>query len=322
MTRTVCIIAGILLPLPALAWAQTFPSKTVKITTPYSSGAGGDLLTRALAEVLRKEWRQPLVVEAKPGASGMIAINSVKKSVPDGHELIVLADPQLTINPNLVKDLPYDPESDFVPIAGLAKITFLAVVKSDGPYQTMKQLIAGAKAEPSKVSYGIPGLGTTSHLAGALFEHDTGARMLNVPFKEQTQLFTTIANGGITWTLATSGATAPMVQAGLLKLIAVAAEKRLASHPDIPTMEESAGLKDFVVEHWIGLFALRGTPKDVVTRLQGDLRKVLATKEMQERSSVLGFEPLSLSPEEIAAKIRADRRKNAEVISQVGMKTR
>ena len=310
----------VLMLFPTLVWAQDFPSKLVKITSPYSNGSGGDLYIRILAEMLQRDWQQPVVVEAKPGASGVLAINTVKRSPADGYQLLVLADPQLTINPNLLKDIPYDTETDFVPIIGLSKITFFAVVKSDGPYQSMDQLIAAAKSKPDSVSFGIPALGSTVHMASGLFEHDTGTKMLKVPYKEQIQMLTAIANGSVTWTMATSGVIAPMEQAGRLKVLAVAAKKRLPSRPDVPTMEEATGLKDFVVEHWIALFAPRDTPKEIVARITDSVQKAQSSPEMKDRINKLGFEELGLDAVGVAAKIRADLRKNAEAIKRTGMK--
>jgi tripartite-type tricarboxylate transporter receptor subunit TctC len=300
--------------------AQAFPSRVVKITTPYSSGVGPDLFMRALAEVLEKQWNQPVLVEAKPGGNGFIAIDAVKKAAPDGHELLVLADSHLTINPNLFKNVPYDPEADLVPIVGLYRASFFIAVKSDGPYQSIRELIAGAKANPGKLSYGTPYVGSPSHLGSAVFEHETGTQMIHVPFKDTLQIFTSIANGNVTWAGATAASTTPMVKAGRVKLIAVAAKNRLASHPDVPTVEEAGGPKDFVVEAWLALLAPRGTPQEVVRRIHADTQKAIATPEMQKRYAALGFEPLPISPEEIAAKIRADLKKNAEVIKRVGAK--
>jgi tripartite-type tricarboxylate transporter receptor subunit TctC len=318
MKRLVILI--VLMLLPTVGLAQDFPSKLVRITSSYSNGSGGDLYIRILAELLQRDWQQSVVVEAKPGASGVLAINAVKQAPADGYQLLVLADPQLTIIPNLLKDTTYDTEKDFVPIIGLSKITFLAVAKSDGPYQNMTLLIAGAKAKSDNVSFGIPGLGSTVHMASGLFEHDTGTKMLKVPYKEQIQMLTAIANGSVDWTMATSGVIAPMEQAGRLKVLAVAANKRLPTRPDVPTMGEAAGLKDFVVEHWIALFAPRATPKETVARIRNSVQKALASSELNERVNRLGFEDLGLDAAGVAKKIQADLRKNAEAIKRTGMK--
>jgi tripartite-type tricarboxylate transporter receptor subunit TctC len=315
-----CLALVALALLPAIAFAQAFPSRVVKITTPYSSGVGPDLYMRALAEVMEKQWRQPVVVDAKPGANGFIAIDAVKKAPPDGHELLVLADSHLAINPNLFKNVPYDPETDLVPIVGLYRASFFVAVKSDGPYQSIAQLIAGARANPGKLSYGTPYVGSPSHLGSAVFEHETGTQMIHVPFKDTLQIFTSVANGNVTWAIATAASTRGMVTAGKVKLIAVAAKNRLATHPDVPTVEEASGPRDFIVEAWLALLAPRGTPQEVVRRIHADTQKAIATPEMQKRYAALGFEPLPISPQEVAAKIRADLKKNAEILKRVGAK--
>jgi tripartite-type tricarboxylate transporter receptor subunit TctC len=275
---------------------------------------------RALGELLQKEWGQPVVVEAKPGGNGFIAVEQVKKAAPDGHELLVLANSHLTINPSLFKNVPYDPINDLTPITGLYRAYFFVAVKSDGPYPTIKELIAGAKANPGRLSYGTPYVGSPSHLGSAIFEHGTGTQMIHVPFKDTLQIFTSIANGEVTWAVATASSTAPMVKAGRVKLIAVAAPKRLASHPDVPTVEEAGGPKNFEVEAWLVLLGPRGMVPELAQKIGADLQKVLMTPEMRKRTEGLGFETYQASPPEIAAKIRAELKTNAEVIKRVGAK--
>jgi tripartite-type tricarboxylate transporter receptor subunit TctC len=306
--------------LPALASGQAFPARAVKIVTPYSTGIGPDLYVRSLGEILQKDWGQPVVVEARPGANGFIAVEQVKKAAPDGHELLILANSHLTINPVLFKNVPYDPEADLTPIAGLYETYFFVAVKSDGPYQSIKELIAGAKASPGKLSYGTPYVGSPSHLASAVFEHATGTKMIHVPFKDTLQIFTSIANGDVTWAVATASSTAPMVKAGRVKLIAVAAPKRLASHPEVPTVEEAGGPKDFEAVAWLVLLGPRGLPQDLVRRIGADVQKALATPEMRKRTEALGFETFQANPAQIAAKIKAELRTNADVIKRVGAK--
>src|SRR2546425_5339431 len=292
--------------MPSLALAQGFASRAVKMVTPYSTGIGPDLYMRALGEFLQKEWGQAVVVEAKPGGNGFIAVEQVKKAAPDGHELLILANSHLTINPVLFKNVPYDPIADFTPIAGLYRTYFFIAVKNDGPYQSIRELIAGAKANPGKLSYGTPYVGSPSHLGSAVFEYETGTQMLHVPFKDTLQIFTSIANGDVTWAVATASSTAPMVKAGRVKLIAVAASKRLASHPDVPTVEEAGGPKDFEVEAWLVLLGPRGMAPELARKIGADVQKVLATPEMRKRTEALGFETYQASPPEIAAKIRAE----------------
>lgn len=316
MTRYLTVLAVMMFPV--LVLAQAFPTKTVRITTPYSTGIGPDLFARALADTLQKEWGQPVVVESRPGANGFIAIDVLKKSAPDGHELLILADSHLAINPSLFKKLPYNVDTDMVPVGGLYRTFFFVVVKSDGPYQTIAQLIAGAKANPGKLTYGTPYVGSPSHLGNAVFDYETGTQTIHVPYKEQLQIFTSIANGDLTWAIATAASTTAMVKAGRVKLIAVAANKRLASHPEVPTVEEAGGPKDFVVAAWLALLAPQGTPQNIVRKISADTQKALANPDMKKRIDALGFEGMPSSPEQIAEMIRTANRKNAEIIKRVG----
>lgn len=304
--------------LPALVWAQTFPNKTVRIISPFSTGIGPDLFARALADTLQKEWGQPVVVESRPGANGFIAIDALKKSAPDGHELLILADSHLAINPSLFKKLPYNVETDMTPVGGLYRTFFFVAVKSDGPYQSILQLIAGAKANPGKLTYGSPYVGSPSHLGNAVFDFETGTQTIHVPYKEQLQIFTSIANGDLTWAIATAASTTAMVKAGRVKLIAVAANKRLASHPEVPTVEEAGGPKDFVVAAWLALLAPQGTPQNIVRKISADTQKALSNPDMKKRIDALGFEAMPSGPEQIAEMIRTANRKNAEIIKRVG----
>lgn len=314
--RLLCVTIAIV--FPALVFAQTFPTKPVRLITPYSSGIGPDIFARALAETLQKDWAQPVVVEARPGANGFIAIESFKKATPDGHELLILADSHLAINPALYKNLPYNVEADMVPLGGLYRTYFFAAVKSDGPYQNIAQLIAAARANPGKLSYGTPNVGSASHLGNAIFDYAMGTQMIHVPFKDVLQIFTSVANGDVTWAIATTASTTAMVKAGRVKLIAVAANKRLANHPDIPTVEEAGGPKDFVVESWLVLIAPKGTPEAVVRKIGADTQKALANPDMRKRIDALGFEAMPRSAEQITEMIRAATRKNAEVVKRVG----
>lgn len=318
MKILLALLVALAAPLVPSAAAQTFPSRPVKLVTPYSTGIGPDLYVRALAEVLQKEWGQPVVTEAKPGGNGFIAIEQVKKAAPDGHELLVLANSHLTINPVLFKNVPYDPEADLVPISGLYRTWFFVAVKADGPYHSVKDLIAAAKAKPGKLTYGTPYVGSPSHLGSAIFEHATGTRMVHVPFKDTLQIFTSIANGDVDWAIATASSTAPMQKAGKVKLIAVAAPKRLASHPDVPTVAEAGGPRDFEVEAWLVLLGPRGLAPDLVKTIGAGAQKALGTPEMQKRTAGLGFETYSADPAQIAAKIKAELKTNAEVVKRVG----
>jgi tripartite-type tricarboxylate transporter receptor subunit TctC len=315
-------VVAALLALAActLACAQTFPSKVVKITTPYSSGSGPDLYSRAFADNFAKVLGQQVIVEPRPGGNGFIAVEAVKKAPPDGHELLVLANSHLTINPSLFSNVPYDPVNDLTPIVGLYRTPFFITVATNGKYNSVQDLIAAAKANPGKIVYGTPYVGSPAHLGSATFEHETGTKMVHVPFKDTLQIYTAIANGDVDWSIATAASTAPMVKAGKVKLIALVGKKRDPLHPDIPTLGEVGGPKDLEVEARLVLLGPRGMPSALVEKIHAEAQKALNTPDMLKRTANLGFAPYAATPEEISKSIREELKLNAEVIKRVGAK--
>ncbi|HYR33696.1 MAG TPA: tripartite tricarboxylate transporter substrate binding protein [Burkholderiales bacterium] len=302
----------------ACAGAQGFPSRPVKITMPHSSGVAPSIFMRLVAEKLSRAWGRQVVVENRPGASGFIAIEAMKNAARDGHELLAVANSHMTINPSLYKKLPYDPQADFVPVAMTLYAWFFVTVATNGPYQTVPALIAAAKANPGGIIYSSSYVGSPSHLGAAEFEYLTGTRMVHVPYKDQSQMYIGIANGDIHWAFSTIGSALPLIKAGRIKPIAVAAKKRVASAPDVPTVEEAGGPQGFEIDSWIGLVAPSGTPDEVVRKINADVNRVLADAEVLERMKLFGFEPASMTPGEMAAIIRADTVKNAATVRRTG----
>jgi tripartite-type tricarboxylate transporter receptor subunit TctC len=301
-----------------LALAQTFPTKVVKITAPYSSGAGPAVFTRVLADKLARAWSQPVVVDPRPGASGFIAIESVKNAPPDGHELLVVSNAHVAINPALYKKLPYDPDKDFVPVAMIYRTPFFLTVSTTGPYSSVAKLIAAAKANPGAVSYGSSYVGSPSHLGAAEFEFLTGTKMIHAPFKDQSQMYVAIANGDVGWAFSTLGSALPLMQAGKLKLIAIASKQRQKTLPEVPTVEESGGAAGFEVDSWLALVAPRGTPPDVIRRINAEVNRQLAEPDVLEQLRNFGFQAAPGTPEQLAETIRADAKKYAELVRRTG----
>jgi len=306
-----------LLGLAPSAMAQ-FPSRTVKITMPHSSGVAPSIFMRLIAEKLAAGWGRQVIVENRPGASGFIAIEAVKGAPRDGHELLALANSHLTINPALYRKLPYDPEKDFVPVAMALYASFFVTVATNGPYQSVPALIAAAKANPGAITYSSSYVGSPSHLGAAEFEYLTGTKMVHVPYKDQSQMYIGIANGDIHWAFSTVGSALPLIKAGRIKVIAVAAKKRIASAPDVPTVEEAGGPAGFEIDSWIGLVAPHGTPAEVVRKINADVNRLMADAVVLERMKLFGFEPAPMTPDEMAAVIRADTLKNAATVRRTG----
>jgi tripartite-type tricarboxylate transporter receptor subunit TctC len=315
MRRVAAVCA---LAMVTTAVAQTFPAKPVKITAPYSAGAAPAVFTRVVADKLSKLWGQPVIVEAKPGASGFIAIDAVKSAPPDGHELLVVSDAHVAINPSLYKKLPYDPQKDLVPVAMFYHTPFYLAVQTSGPYQSVPALIAAAKTKPEAVSYGSSYVGSPSHLGAAEFEAVTGTRMVHVPYKDQSQMYVGIANGDVGWAFTTLGSALPLMQAGRIKLIAVAQPQRSRAQPDVPTLAEAGGPAGMQVGSWLAVMAPRGTPPEVVRKINADVNRVLADPEVVAQLANFGFDGAAGTPEQFAEEIRADAKKYGELVRRTG----
>jgi len=317
MRRLIALLAA-WLGACALAVAQPFPSKLVTITAPYSAGSSPAVFTRLMADKLAKAWSVPVIVDSRPGGSGFVAFDAVKKAPPDGHLLLVVSNAHVAINPALYKKLPYDPEKDFVPVAMMYRTPFFLIVATAGPYQSVPALIAAAKGEPGKVSYGSSYVGSPSHLGSAEFEFLTGTKMIHVPFRDQSQMYVSIASGDVGWAFSTLGSALPLMQSGRLKLLAIAAPKRLATQPDVPTLAEAGGPASLQVDAWLALVAPRGTPPEVVRRINADVNKLLADPEIVEQLQRFGFEAAPGTPEQFAEVIRADAKKYGELVRRTG----
>jgi len=301
----------------AAAQGQSYPTKVVKVIAPYSSGAGPAVFMHLIAERLAQAWGKQVIVESRPGASGFLAIEAVKNALPDGHELLVVSNAHVAINPALYKKLSYDPQRDFAPVGMIYHTPFFVTVKSDGPYATVPALIAAAKAKPGKLTYGAPYVGSPAHLGAADFSRRTETSMILVPFKDQSQMYLSIASGDLDWALSTLASATPLAKAGRIKLIAIASAKRSGSAPDVPTMREAGG-PDFEVDSWLALLAPRATPDGVVRKINADMNAQLAAPEVLERMKAMGFTASPGTPEQLAEAIRADTKTYAELVRLTG----
>lgn len=301
------------------ASAQEYPGKTVRILHPYSAGSGPDIAARSVAESLSKQWGQTVIVEAKPGASGFIGLEAAKSAPADGHTLTLIGLAHMSMNPGLYKKLPYDWERDFSLIGLLFKTPFFVTVRADSPYKSVTDLIAAGKAAPGRVSYATPYVGSPIHLGAAIFESLTGTEMLHVPFSDQTQVFVSIANGDVDWTLGTVGSAGGLLKGGRVKLLAIASPTRLASQPDVPTVAESGGPANFEVDSWVGLAAPARTPPAVLEKVHRGLARALAEPDVKTRFAALGYETAPGTAEQFGELARRDRKKYSETIQRVGI---
>ena len=300
--------------------AQGYPAKPIRIISAFPTGISPDTAMRIAADKLTGQFKQGVIVEPRPGGNGFIAIGAAKQAPADGHTLLLISNAHAAINPNLFASVPYDMEADFVPVSTIYRAPFFLAVSANGPFQTLPQLIAAAKASPERITYSTPYVGSPPHLAGATLAHLTDTSMLAVHFKEGAQIYSSVANGDVHFTIATLGTLAPLARAGKLKILAIAAPARIPSEPGIPTVAEAGGPRDLHVESWLGLVAPRGTPSEIVRRLNESLVKALAEPDVAERFRGQGLVPTSAAPEEMARLIREDGKRTRDLIKRIGIK--
>lgn len=298
------------------AQAQEFPTKPVRIITPFPAGAGPEAVVRLLAEKLQKKWGKPVIVENKPGANGFIAIDTFKRGATDGHDLIQLDNVHLVAYPHLFKKLPYDPVKDFEPIAPLFRTYFFMAVPTNSKYKTAGDIIADAKAHPGKLNYGSWSVGNPVHLGSALLESMTGTEMQHIIYKEVSMLYTGVATGELDWSLGSMASAGPLQRSGKLKFIAVTAPKRHPAFPEVPTVAESGGPAGYEVTGWTTLAAPKGLPKAVADKIQADITAALAEPDIKERYATFGYETFPATREQFQAYIGTESTKYAEVIKR------
>lgn len=298
------------------AHAQDFPTKPVRILTPFPVGSGPEGVLRLVADKLSRTWGKPVVVENKPGGNGFIAIDTFKRGATDGHDLIQLDSVHLSAYPHLFKKLPYDIKADFEPLAPLFKTYFFVTVATDSKYKKVSDLIADAKAHPGKLNYGSWSVGNPVHLGSALFESVTGTDMQHVIYKETSMLYTGVANGELSFALGSNATAGAMYRAGKLQYLAVAAPKRVSAFPNVPTIGESGGPAGFEVSGWTTIAAPRGLPKAITDKIQRDIEKALAEPDVREKFASFAYEPFTLNREQLNAYIQAESTRFGGIIKK------
>ncbi|ROZ79450.1 tripartite tricarboxylate transporter substrate binding protein [Ramlibacter sp. WS9] len=302
--------------LPTLAHAQEFPTKPVRIITPFPVGSGPEGVVRLVAEKLSRAWGQPVVVENKPGGNGFIAIDTFKRGATDGHDLIQLDNVHLSAYPHLFKKLPYNPQKDFEPLLPLFKAYFFFTVAADSKYKNVAELIADAKAKPGKLNYGSWSVGNPVHLGSALFDTVAGIETQHIVYKETSQLYTGVATGELTYALGTSATAGPLYRAGKLKFLAAAAPRRIPAFKDVPTVAEAGGPAGFEVSGWTAIAAPKGLPKAVTDKIQRDIEKALAEPDVREKFLSFGYETFTPTRDQFNQYIQSESVRLAGIIKK------
>ncbi|MBI2317144.1 MAG: tripartite tricarboxylate transporter substrate binding protein [Betaproteobacteria bacterium] len=301
---TVAALAWVLLVAATDSPAQNFPTKPIRFIVPFAGGGSPDVLARVVGKKVSESLGQPVLVENKPGASGIIAAETVAKAPADGHTVFVSSVPHLAINPHMFRKLPYDPLKDFAPIAiGVSTQLFL-VVNASLPANSIQEFLAYAKSHPG-LTYGTPGTGSQHHLAMELFKQRAGISLVHVPYKGVAQSTMALLAGEINIILTSYPTVGQHVKAGKLRLLAIAEGKRYARMPELPTIAE-AGLPGYRISTEIGFVAPAGTPKPVIEKLNSEIVKALKNPEIAQQLITVGMEPIGSTPEQYAESIRAN----------------
>lgn len=293
---------------PAPAW----PAKPISLIVPFPAGGTTDVLARALGLELSRAVGQPVIVENKPGAGATLGADFVAKARPDGHTLLMGA-VHHTIATSVYKKLPYDFQKDLAPVTTVALVPNVLVVNPNVPAKNVKELLALARAEPGKLTYGSNGNGTGQHLIGAQFEGMGGVQLLHVPYKGSGPLTVDLLGGQITMSFDTITPVLQQVKSGKLRALAVTTAQRSPALPDVPTLDES-GLKGFDLGTWFGILAPSATPKEVVARLNNEMVKIINSAEFRKKMGDIGAEPIGNTPEQMAAQIKDDTERFARLV--------
>lgn len=308
--------SAILALTPGAARAQAFPTKPIRLVVPYAPGGPTDVLARVLGQKLSVKLNTPVIVDNKAGANSIIATEYVVKSPADGYTLLV-GSPATAANLSLYKKLPYDTLKDLSPVTPIASTPYFLIVNANAPYNSVKELIAYAKANPSGVAYASAGAGGPLHLTAELFNVSAGIKMLHVPYKGAGPALVDVVGGQVQVIFAGLPATRALVQDKKLKLLAVADRQRSSFAPDVPTIHE-AGLMNFAADSWFGLFAPAGTRPEIEEQIASAVGAVLTAEDLRERMVGLGAVPLASSPAQFRTYFRTEVTKWAEVIKASG----
>ena len=306
----------ILLLWIGLAQAQPYPSKPIRFIVSFPPGGSADLISRAIAPKLSEKLGQPVVVENRAGAGGMIGVDAVAKAAPDGHTIGLAAAGALTTNIHLYPTMPFNPEKDLAPVSMLAMIPFFLVAHPSQP-DSLKELIAKAKA--GNLSYGHGGQGSTMHLAGELLNMMAQVKIQAVPYKGSGPVSADVLGGQVPLGVVDVPSAISNVKAGKLRALAVTSKQRISAAPDVPTFEE-AGLPGYEAVGWFGAVAPAGTSPQIVQRLNAEIRAALLAPDVKERAIAAGAEPAPSTPEDFAAYIREETKKWGEVVRTAGVK--
>jgi len=299
------------------AQAQEYPVKTVRLIVPLTTGAGADIAARIVAQRMSEHWKQPVIVDNRPGAGGQIGTSAVVKSEPDGHTLLVQSSSH-SANPAIYRNLPYDPLKDLTDVAILGKTPYVMVSAGSGPYRSLSALLEAAKAKPGEIAYSSAGLGTSTHLAAEYLTGLAGVRMIHVPFKGSPEALQDVLGGRSAFYMAPVNVALSLVKDGKLNALGVSTRMRAEVLPQVPTLAEQ-GVRDYEVTLWFGLWAPAGTPAAVVQKLNLSINAIVQEPQVREQFARLGMQPSPMKPEQFAKFVREEIDVYKRIVKQAGI---
>jgi tripartite-type tricarboxylate transporter receptor subunit TctC len=313
-----CFVVACLAIAASAAGAQPYPSKPITIVVPFAAGSGTDSITRIVAQYLSAALNQSVVVENKVGASGVLAATYVARAAPDGYTLLMATSSTMAINSSIYKSLPFDPLKDLMPVVLYARVPFVLVVNPSLPAQTAAELVKLAKEKPGTLSFGTSGTGTASHLFAELFKMQTGVEVTHVPYKSMVQPLNDVLGGHLNYMFSDLSPALPLVRDGKLRALGVTSATRVATASEIPTLAE-AGVPGYEAVAWLMIATRAGTPPDIINKLHGEMKTILAQPEVREQIARFGMIPQdSASPEELHRYVASEILRWGKIVQQAG----
>ena len=299
---------------------QPYPSKPIRVVILVVPGGGADVTSRMVGQKLTESWGQQVIVDNRPGGNGIVGMEIAARANPDGYTLVLGTIGPVAVNPSLYRKLPYDSVADFDPVARGVSALNVLVVHPSVPVKSVKELIAHAKANPGKLTYGSSGVGFADHLAGELFNTSAGVKMVHVPYKGGAPAMLDLVGGNLQLIFATVSTALGSIKAGRIRPLAVTFSKRVEQFPDWPTVAE-AGVPGFAVDNWYGFLAPRGSPQPIVSKLHLEINRILDMPDVKERLAGVGIYPFTApTPAAFGDYIKSEIRKYEKVVRAAGIK--
>ena len=295
--------------------AQTYPAKPVRLVVPFPAGGATDILARTISQKASEKLGQQIVIDNRPGAGGTIGSDHVAKSAPDGYSLLIATGSTHSIGPIINPKIPYNVERDFAPVVYVAKTSSVLVVPASLPVKNLAEFIALAKSKPGQLNYGSSGNGTNSHLSGELFKAQAGVFLTHIPYRGTGLVFTDMMSGQVHMLMDNYVTAQSNIKEGKLRVLGVTSPQRLPFLPEVPTLNEQ-GLKGFDVSNWFGIYAPKGTPGELIAKVNSAFNQALQEPEMQKRLAILGATPTGSTPEQMGKMVADDTAKWAKLIRE------